>query len=103
MSFQEKVKALMKEKKLTQKELSKKLRVTESAVSQYLSGNRTPRRDIVVNCARIFNVSVDYLLGVELKVETPFNQLSSLIARNSKELTPEEKNRLIKLILGGDK
>jgi len=103
MDFHEKVRVLMNERNLTQKQLAEKLNVTEAAVSQYLSGIRTPRRDIVVNCARIFNVTVDYLLGVEIKVETPFNQLSTLIARNSKELSAEEKNRLIKLILGGDK
>lgn len=48
---------------LTQLELAKHLNVSNSALSQYESGQRIPSDDIKIKIAEFFNVSVDYLLG----------------------------------------
>lgn len=68
---------LRKEVNLTQEELSKKLKITRSALSLYELGKRDPDTETLNLLADFFHVSVDYLLGrtdirdlSESKVET---------------------------------
>ena len=55
---------LMKERKLTQKELAERIGTTESTLSRFLSGN-TEKLDSesILRIARVFQVSTDFLLG----------------------------------------
>ncbi|MGB4437673.1 MAG: helix-turn-helix transcriptional regulator [Sedimentibacter sp.] len=53
--------------KLSSKELSKILNISESAISLYESGKRTPSISLIIKMADYFNVSTDYLLGVTEK------------------------------------
>lgn len=62
-SFIKKLSALLEEKDITQRELAEKIDVTEVTISRYLSGERTPRMEIVSKIANYFNVTIDYLLG----------------------------------------
>lgn len=57
------LKELRKSKNMTLKELGILINVSESAVSQYESGKRSPDYSTLVKIAEVFNVSVDYLLG----------------------------------------
>jgi transcriptional regulator with XRE-family HTH domain len=100
MSWKEKVFDLMKKKDLTQKELAKLSGIPESSISRYLRSEQRPRLDIVVNIAKALNVETTYLLDEKDKSETAYNAISTAVARYGNELTPEEKNRLIALILG---
>lgn len=50
--------------KLSAKELSKILKISESSISLYESGKRTPSLSLIIKIADYFNVSTDYLLGV---------------------------------------
>lgn len=84
--FSEKVMKLMEEQGLTQKELSQKANVTESAISYYLSGDRTPRSDVLVRIAKALKTTTDYLLGRD---EAPSNELYYL-QRNLGKLDPEQ-------------
>lgn len=63
--FSEKLKALRTAKKMTQKDLADKLDVAKSVVSFYESGDRSPSYDTLIKISRIFNVTTDYLLGIE--------------------------------------
>ena len=54
--FKEKVKELMNQQNITQKELAELSGITEASVSRYLSGERTPRIDIVINFAKALKV-----------------------------------------------
>ncbi len=63
--FSEKLKALRTAKKMSQKDLADKLGVAKSVVSFYESGDRSPSYDILIKISRIFNVTTDYLLGIE--------------------------------------
>lgn len=60
----EKLKSLRIEKKLTQKQVADRIGLAISAVSSYESGTRYPSYDVLVKLARIFHVSIDYLLGM---------------------------------------
>ena len=56
------IKDLMKEKGINQKELAQRSNITECAMSRYLNGNREPRIEAIFRISRALNVSVDYLL-----------------------------------------
>ncbi len=52
---------------LTQEYLARKLGVTKSTVSAYETGTKFPSHKVLLNIIKIFNVSSDYLLGIESK------------------------------------
>jgi transcriptional regulator with XRE-family HTH domain len=54
--------ALRRKYGLSQAELARKLGVSASAVGMYEQGRREPAADLLVNMARQFGVSTDYLL-----------------------------------------
>ncbi len=60
----EKLKALRLEKNLTQKQVADRIGLAISAVSSYESGMRYPSYEALIQLARIFHVSTDYLLGM---------------------------------------
>ncbi len=58
---------------LSQSELAQRLRISPSAVGMYEQGRREPAVDVLLAMARIFDVSVDQLLG---RMETEAQSLS---------------------------
>lgn len=64
LEFCNRIKNLRKNKKLTQEQLAKRLWVTKSIISAYESGTKYPSLDMLIKLAQTFNVSTDYLLGV---------------------------------------
>lgn len=66
VDFGTRLKALRTQMGLTQKQLAERLGVTKSVVSYYELQERYPSPEILVKLARIFHVSTDYLLGVEM-------------------------------------
>ena len=101
MTWQEKVKELMKNQGINQKRLSQLSGITEASISRYLKGERTARLDIIINFAKALNVTTEYLLNDDEETELkPYQEIATAIARNGNSLTAEEKNQLIALILG---
>ena len=64
MNFGETLKKLRKNKNLTQSQLGEKIGVAKSVVSYYENGDRYPSPEILIKIAHTFNVSTDYLLGL---------------------------------------
>jgi transcriptional regulator with XRE-family HTH domain len=62
MSIAEKIKALRKEKKWSQSELSKTIDVHTKHISRYENGKATPGPEILKKMADAFGVSTDYLI-----------------------------------------
>lgn len=65
VDFGSRLRALRTEKKLTQRQLAKRVNLAVSAISAYETGDRLPTYDVMVKFARIFHVSTDYLLGLD--------------------------------------
>lgn len=63
----EKIKTLRKQMGLTQEQLAKRLWVTKAIISAYENAARFPSLEVLIQLAYIFNVSTDYLLGVDKK------------------------------------
>lgn len=59
---------LRKEYNMTQQELADRLNLSKYAISSYENTNTSPKDELKVEIARIFNVSLDYLLGL---IDTP--------------------------------
>lgn len=59
------LKELRKEANLSQDQLGKKLGFSNQTISFWESGNREPSLDALVSVAKYFDVSVDFLLGIE--------------------------------------
>jgi transcriptional regulator with XRE-family HTH domain len=54
---------LREKKAMNQREFSKIINISNTTLSQYEAGNRTPSDEIKEKIADYFSVSVDYLLG----------------------------------------
>lgn len=78
MDLGDKLKDLRVCKKMTQKELSNRLGVSKSVISSYESGTRFPSYDVLIKIAQIFNVSTDYLLGLEKKRVLDISDLTNI-------------------------
>ena len=61
----DRIKTLREQRGFTQSELSKRLGITRSSVNAWEMGISVPSTQYVVELADIFNVSTDYLLGVD--------------------------------------
>ncbi len=63
--FSERLRELRLEKDLSQLKLGKELGYTQAAIGKWEAGTRSPNIDSLIEIARFFRVSVDYLLGLE--------------------------------------
>lgn len=65
MEFKDRLKSLRKENNLTQSKLGEMLNYGYTAIANYESGRNEPHSlSVLIKIASIFNVSLDYLLGV---------------------------------------
>ena len=99
MKINGKIKSLMVAAGLNQKQLAEKAQITEASMSKYLSGDRTPRFDVVVKLAKALNVPVDELAGEDQKIDDPFVEVSTALARCKDQLTEADKKKLMKFLL----
>lgn len=71
------LKTLRLKENYTQAQLAQKLGITKSVISAYETGIRLPSYDILIHIAKIFNVTTDYLLGLENKQEIDLSGLTN--------------------------
>lgn len=67
--FSERLRKLRRERNLTQTELANSLNVSNGTIAMWETEKRQPDLDMVSKIASFFNVSVDYLMGREQKVD----------------------------------
>ena len=63
--FSQKIKELRLDKNLSQNKLAQTLGLSNKTISHYESGYCEPSLDTLINICRHFNISADYLLGLE--------------------------------------
>lgn len=95
------IKEMLDQNNITQKELSEKTGITESAISHYVRGDRVPRGANLMKIAKALGTTADDLLSgdKEMDKETALVFAKSLIARNAAEMTMEEKMEFVKLLM----
>lgn len=105
-TIRDRIKDLMKSKKMTQAELAIRLGMSESTLSRFISGNTDKiGNENIIRIARVFNVSTDFLLG-EVDVPDRMNYdiselgLSVQAARNlyTHKVNPQVVNALLATI-----
>lgn len=62
-TFSERMRELRKEKRISLEKLAEMMGTTKATLSRYENSKRVPNIEFVEKLAKIFNVSVDYLLG----------------------------------------
>lgn len=101
--FPERLKDLRKEAGLTQKEVAKRLQMSQPQYARTENGGRKPNGETLEKFADFFNVSTDYLLGkTDIKERNENNSIEStanvLFRTTVKDLnlTPEQEEQLKK-------
>ncbi len=67
LSFGERIRNLREDKDLTQSELGEQVNMTQRKISYIERGKYEPSIDDIVSLCKFFNVSSDYLLGINDK------------------------------------
>ncbi len=92
MSFGEKLAKLRKEKGLSQEDLANELNVSRQAVSKWESNNAYPETEKIISICKIFNCSMDELIGIkeskgvkkERKIFNTFNNYFDMFIKGIK-------------------
>lgn len=96
LNIGEQITQLRKRNNLSQEELAKRAKVSRTIIGNYERNTNTPSIEVLIKLARVFNVSVDYIIGE--------GQLSSLDKdvlkriEDIEDLEPETKQHLFFLI-----
>ena len=77
----ENLKVLRKQKGFSQEELAVRVNVVRQTVSKWEKGLSVPDADTVVKLAEVFGVSVNELLGEEIKVEDNSLEVAEQLSR----------------------
>lgn len=106
----EQIKKLRVAKKMTLALMAKRVGVTLSTVAAYENGTRNPSFDVLVRIARLFNVTIDNLLGYTdrdlldatdlsteqrnsvqeiISIYRKYNEAIALLKRNNLDITEE--------------
>ncbi|SHM84341.1 DNA-binding transcriptional regulator, XRE-family HTH domain [Bacillus sp. bc15] len=102
--FGQRLKALRLEKGMTQQQLADVLEIEKSNISRFESGKQSPSSENKVKMAKIFNVSVDYMLGLS-EHRTLNQEKSDKISKDAAALMekinklPPEKRKLIENLI----
>ncbi|MCI8640769.1 MAG: helix-turn-helix transcriptional regulator [Clostridia bacterium] len=62
--FSYRLNVLLDENNMSQTQLARKIGTSNVTICRYLTCDRIPRLDVLTRIAYVFNVSVDYLLGL---------------------------------------
>jgi len=89
---------LKAEKRYTNIEIADACGVTEGAIRTWLNGDKMPTADKIVKLSEFFGVSADYILNGQenpAAVSDSGDALDAKIMRTVRQLTPENKRKLI--------
>ncbi len=98
MDFSVRLKDLLEEKNLTQKQLAFDLHIASSTVNGYLKEYREPDFGMLIRLVQYFDVTSDYLLGLSEEKKPAPSSLDAAEARLIhlyRSLLPERQEMLI--------
>ena len=89
--FSKKIKQLRKENNLTQSELADKLNCSLSKIGMWETNKREPTKDDLIMLANAFDISVDYLLGLDDENQTKNKRLQNIDSISAHRIGKIEK------------
>lgn len=103
-TFGDRLRAALRAKRVSQRELAARIGVTEAAVSRYVNGDRFPRADTAAAIADVLCVHSDELLyGTPVDptiAHAEINEALEILRARQSELSDEYKRELVGLLLG---
>lgn len=92
----------LEKRKMSQKELAKKVNVTEAAMSRYVSGEREPRGALLVSIANALGLSTDFLLGnffqAPQETDNAYDVMLEYAAHKGRFLRPDQKAQIVQML-----
>ena len=76
INLSNKLKTLRIQRQMTLKDVACRVGVSKSIVSAYENGSRRPSYEMLIKLARLFDVTTDYLLGLEQKKQLDLSGLT---------------------------
>lgn len=90
---------LRKSRKLTQQQIADKLHLSRGTYAQYEIDRRVPEYATLEKMADFFEVSIDYLVGREIKEEnTKLSEIDRRILEGVQSLPEEKKEEVMNFI-----
>ena len=100
MDNTKRIKELLKNNDMSQKELAEIIGTTETSLSRYVHGNRTPRITIAIKMAKALHTTAEYIMDQETDdQETAYYRALRCAEQFSSEWTKDQKKALIDAIL----
>ena len=96
--FRYNLRSLMEYKGMLGKELAEEIGTTQPTISRYLTGVREPDLEYVYRIANYFNVTIDYLLGVNDDSNTGYRSDARLIAKLFSRASKSDQDVVITLL-----
>lgn len=108
--FSDTLKHLREIKGLNKAQLARKLELPYTTYNNYETGTREPNSEILIKISKEFNVTIDYLLGVEEKAENKDKELQDylevlknrpemrMLFQLSKDATKEDVEKAVAII-----
>ena len=94
MSFQERFSELLSRRGIKPYRLSKEIGVSEGLISNWRSGERRPAMDNIIKLAEYFEVSADYMLGID----SPTDPLREQIRQSLFTLSDDSLKKVLEYI-----
>ena len=92
----ENIKAIRKQRGMTQEELATRLNVVRQTVSKWEKGLSVPDADLLKRIAEILETNVSTLFGAPISTETNTNEIAEQLSRINEQLAT--KARMVKRI-----
>lgn len=86
-----------KKKSLSQKEVGEYLGITGQAYSNYENDKRQADYETLLKLSELFETSIENLISNEIQPEITFDSFSYALFDESKELTEENKKKLLEM------
>lgn len=101
-AFGDRLKLLRKRRKITQIRLSTHLGISQESISAYERKESMPNIDVLIAMSQFFNVSVDYLLGLDdtkkRVFESELNEFEVALINNYRKLNRVDQELTIKVL-----
>lgn len=99
--FARKLRNLLKEKGISQRELARRTGITAATICRYCNGSKTPGSKAIIKIAEALDVGTDYLLGTDTKISS-YSDAMTAVRTNAMKWTKEQKMRLIEALIYGN-
>ena len=91
-NISKKIKELREQNNITQNKLANDLFIKQQTVAQWENGSRALKADSIISLAKYFNVSTDYVLGLDNKKYIEVSDLSLEVVSHIQQIINDIKN-----------